>query len=302
MANQLTETDPIVALRQRLLDRRDVLKNALTDINPDQFIHALVTSARINPELLGCQFQSIWLACMRACRDNLLPDGREGAIVPYRDKATWIPMYQGLLKRFRASGQCHWITAEVVRKGEPFERWIDQHGEHFRHVPEGDEAMPIEKVYAAAITKDGAFYAAVLSIGEINKIKAMSKTSREDSPWKIWPGEMMKKSALRRLSKLLPAGGDLFTDDSDDDDHGVAVEREQPVQLKTTTEALDRITSRAKTRAEKPKPPADVFPGDVEMKSGAEIDRERGDEFIDQGEYAPSDAEEEPEHGRSQTS
>ncbi len=207
---------PIVVLRERLEARSNELKNALTDVSPEQFIRALITSAQVNPDLQACSFQSIWLACMRACRDNLLPDGREGAIVPYKSTAQWIPMYQGLLKRFRQSGECKWIGADVVREGEVFEHWIDQGGEHFKHVPDGDEKAAIVKVYAAALTKDGAFYVAVMSISEINKIKAMSKASRDDSPWKVWPGEMMKKTALRRLSKLLPAGRDFFEEDDDE--------------------------------------------------------------------------------------
>jgi phage RecT family recombinase len=209
--NVTTMKPPIVILRERLQERRGELKNALTDIDPDHFIRALVTSAQVNPELQACSFQSLWLACMRACRDNLLPDGVEGAIVPYKDKAQWLPMYRGLLKRFRQSGECKWITANVVREGEVFEHWIDQTGEHFKHVPGmSDGVAPVELVYAAALTKDDAFYVAVMTMAEINKIKTISRTNRDDSPWRQWPDEMMKKTALRRLSKLLPAGRDIF--------------------------------------------------------------------------------------------
>jgi recombination protein RecT len=215
---------PIVVLRERLEARKGELQNALTDIKADHFIRALITSAQVNPDLQACSFQSLWLAAMRACRDNLLPDGREGAIVPYKTNAQWIPMYQGLLKRFRQSGMAKWIAADVVREGEVFEHWVDQFGEHFKHVPEGDESKPIIKVYAAALTTDGAFYCAVMSITEINKVKAMSRASRDDSPWKQWPGEMMKKTALRRLSKLLPAGRDFF----EEDDEPAAIKEQGP--------------------------------------------------------------------------
>lgn len=206
---------PIVVMRERLEARSGELKNALTDISPEHFIRALITSAQVNPDLQACSFQSLWLACMKACRDNLLPDGREGAIVPYKSNATWIPMYQGLLKKFRQSGECKWIGSEVVREGETFEHWIDESGPHFKHIPAGDDSAAVTKVYAAAITKDKAFYVAVLSMSEIKKIRAMSKASRDDSPWKVWPEEMMKKSALRRLSKLLPAGRDFFEDEEE---------------------------------------------------------------------------------------
>ena len=198
---------PIVILRERLLERRDELRAALTDIDPDHFVRVMVTAAQINPDLQAVNFSSLWLAAMRACRDGLLPDGREGSIVAFKSTATWIPGYQGLLKRFRRSGECKWITANVVRQGEIFEHWIDQGGEHFKHVPGvSDGVAPVELVYAAALTKDGAFYVSVLTMAEINKIKAESRTAREDSPWRKWPDEMMKKTALRRLSKLLPAG------------------------------------------------------------------------------------------------
>jgi phage RecT family recombinase len=206
---------PIVVLRERLEARESELRSALTDVDPKHFIRAIITAAQINPDLQACSFQSLWLACMKACRDGLLPDGREGAIVPYKTTAQWIPMYQGLLKKFRASGQCKWIGSDVVREGETFEHWVGNDGEHFKHVPGDDGTKPITKVYAAALTKDSGFYVAVMSMADIQKIKNMSRASRDDSPWKVWPEEMMKKTVLRRLSKLLPAGRDFFDDDDD---------------------------------------------------------------------------------------
>jgi len=220
---------PIVVLRERLLKRRGELQAALTDISVDTFIRALITSAQVNPELQACSFESLWIACMRACRDGLLPDGREGVIIPFRDRASWVPMVGGLLKRFRQSGQCRWVGSEPVRRGEKFERWIDQNGEHFRHVPEGDDNAPIEKVYACALTRDSGFYIAVLSMGEIDKIRKVSKTTRDDAPWKLWPVEMMRKTALKRLAKMLPSGRDLF---EDEDEHPLS----QPPQLAVDNE------------------------------------------------------------------
>jgi len=206
---------PLVVMRERLEARRDELKNALVDIPPEQFIRALTTSAQINPELQAVTWQSLWDACMRACRDGLLPDGVEGAIVPYKAKATWIPMYQGLLRRFRRSGQFKWVTANVVREGEVFAHHIDEQGEHFRHVPGDSFEAPIVKVYAMATTKDGGVFVTVMSLAEANKIRNMSRASRDDAPWKLWPEEMYKKTALRRLCKVLPSGRDIIGDDEE---------------------------------------------------------------------------------------
>jgi recombination protein RecT len=204
---------PIVIMRERLDARKDELAKALTDVTPDQFIRALMTSAQINPELQAVTWQSLWIACMQACRDGLLPDGVEGAIIPFKSKATWIPMYQGLLRRFRRSGKFKWVTANVVRAGEEFLHFVDETGEHFRHVPGDRFDAPIVKIYAMATTKDGGVFVTVMSIDEANKIRNMSRASREDSPWKQWPEEMYKKTALRRLSKVLPSGRDLLADE-----------------------------------------------------------------------------------------
>lgn len=194
---------PIVVLRERLEARANEIKAALPGIPPERFIRAVVTAAQINPEILACEFQSLWLACMRACRDGLLPDGVEGAIVPYKSKATWIPMYRGMLRKFQESGQFRWIAADVARVGEQFEYWITENGPHFKHTPEG--SGPVVRAYAIATTQAGGVFVAVMSMADIDKVRAMSRASRDDAPWKTWPEEMMKKSALRRLSKMLPS-------------------------------------------------------------------------------------------------
>jgi recombination protein RecT len=147
---------------------------------------------------------------MRCAQDGLLPDGQEAAIVPYKDKAQYLPMYQGLLKKFRNSGQFRWVGTGIVFEGDVYEHWITQEGEHFKHVPADDNSgKKIRRVYALATTKEGGSFIADLSMAEIDKRRAMSRASRDDAPWKQWPDEMMKKTALRVLSKLLPKSSDI---------------------------------------------------------------------------------------------
>ena len=206
---------PIVILRERLENRRDEIEKALpTDIKPDRFIRALVTSATINPDLQACTWQSIWNACMRACRDGLLPDGVEGAIVAYGSKAQWIPMYQGLLRRAYDSGQYLDVCTDVVREGDHFRSWTDENGAHLIHEV-GDEDGPIVKVFALARTKSGGKFIRVMNMAEAQKHENVSRAKREDAPWKIWREAMLKKTVLRQLCKLLPAGRDIDREDDD---------------------------------------------------------------------------------------
>jgi recombination protein RecT len=119
-------------------------------------------------------------------------------------------MYQGLLKKFRNSGQFRWVGTGIVFEGDVYEHWITQEGEHFKHVPADDNSgKKIRRVYALATTKEGGSFIADLSMAEIDKRRAMSRASRDDAPWKQWPDEMMKKTALRVLSKLLPKSSDI---------------------------------------------------------------------------------------------
>ena len=248
---------PLVTLRERFESRKDELKNSLpSDISPDRFIRAITTTAQINADLLTCTFPSLWLACMRACRDGLLPDNREGAIVAFKDKATWIPMYQGLLKR--VAPNVRWVTANVVYEGEDFSYWIDEHGEHLKHVPDEifDDRM-IKKVYAMAETKDGGTFIAVLPRAEIDKIRKVSRATREDAPWAVRFGEMAKKTALRRLCKKLPIPAVLPEEEED----------EEAPKIVTTAEPRERGAAAA----------LDMFAGSPEEPSAANVPPESGE-------------------------
>jgi recombination protein RecT len=202
---------PMMQLRDYLDRRTGEIKTALpAHISPERFIRVVITAAQLNPEILACDRPSLWNACMRAANDGLLPDGVEGAIVPFKSKATWIPMYQGLLKKFRNSGEFKWIGTGIVYEGDWYDHWIDENGEHFKHRPADDSTdKKIRRVYALATTKEGGSFIADLSLADINKRRAMSRATREDAPWKMWEAEMMKKTALRVLYKLLPKSSDI---------------------------------------------------------------------------------------------
>jgi recombination protein RecT len=212
MAEAATKQNhPLVVLDTYLRDRVDSLRTALPPhMKPERFISSVMTAVQLNPDLLACDRRSLWIACMRCAQDGLLPDGTEAAIVPYKSKASYLPMYRGLLKKFRNSGQFKWVTAGIAYEGEVFEHWIDENGEHFKHVPSNDNAdRKVKRIYALATTQDGGVFISDLSVADINKRRAMSRAARDDAPWKQWPDEMMKKTALRVLSKLLPQSSDI---------------------------------------------------------------------------------------------
>jgi recombination protein RecT len=227
VAKTAPKQHPVAVLREQLEGRIDTFRNALPPhIKPDRFIAAVITSVNINPDLLACDRRSLFMAAVRCAADGLMPDGTEAAIVPFKKTCTYMPMYQGLLKKFRNSGQFKWVGAGLAYEGEIFEHWIDEQGEHFKHVPQPELADPkkIRRVYAVASTKDGGFFVASLSMADINKRRNMSRASREDAPWKMWESEMMKKTAIRVLSRLLPKSSDLDAFVREDEEESLGIE------------------------------------------------------------------------------
>jgi recombination protein RecT len=190
----------------------------------ERFVRVIMTAVQNTPKLLACDRQSFFNACMRAAQDGLLPDGREGAIVPFGDddddggrrrgdgaKATWMPMIQGLRKVARNSGEIDTWDVHLVYEGDQFtyELGDDPYIKH-RPAPTGGLHRKITHAYSVCRLKDGGLSRDVMNIEEIEDIrKAFSRAKK--GPWSnpASYGEMCKKTIARRHSKMLPKSTDL---------------------------------------------------------------------------------------------
>lgn len=218
-------------------------KFALTlpkQIKPEAFERVVLTAINMQPALLSADRRSLFNACMRAAQDGLIPDGREGALVIFNTKVKdengkeqWIkkiqfmPMVYGIIKKLRQSGEIAAVSARVVYSKEieegRFKFIIDNGEERLTHEPilTGDRGDPA-LVYATARFKDGTVQNEPLTMADVAKIKAVSRSKdragNHYGPWVDWEEEMMKKSAIRRLSKYLPLSAeDRRTVERDDE-------------------------------------------------------------------------------------
>jgi len=184
-------------------------------ISQEKFTRVLITAVGSTPALAQADRSSLFSAVMKSAQDGLLPDGKEAAIVTFKNKtggttAQYMPMLAGILKKVRNSGELSSITAQVVFEKDKFKYWVDADGEHLQHEPNlfSDRGNPIG-VYALAKTKDGAVYIEVLTYNQVMDVRNVSK-SKDSGPWSgAFEGEMWKKTAIRRLSKRLPMSTDL---------------------------------------------------------------------------------------------
>lgn len=211
MTNEIT---PYQALKNTITTMTPEFKAALPPQIPvDKFIRTTLTAISLNPELLQADRKSLLGSAMKAAQDGLLLDGREAAPVIFRTKdkgpvVQYMPMVGGLLKKLRNSGELSSISANVVYERDQFDYELGD-DERIVHKPflSEDRGRPIA-VYAIARTKDGAVYREVMSVSDVEKVRASSRAAN-NGPWVAWWDEMARKTVIRRIAKRLPSSADL---------------------------------------------------------------------------------------------
>lgn len=210
-----------------------------------KFLRTAQTALQMNPDIADCDRRSIYGAIMKAAQDGLVLDGREAALVRFGAQAQYMPMVAGLLKKARNSGEISTIAAHVVYSNDTFNYTLgdEEKIEHKPHLS-GDRGKPI-LVYAVATLKDGGKQRAIMTVAEIERVRAVSR-SKDAGPWKQWWDEMAKKTVIRRLSKYLPSS----TDKDEEFQRAVQADDELYKEEPASTPAAEEPnTSRRRTRA-----------------------------------------------------
>ena len=180
MSNEIT---PFEAMRGTLIKMQTEFQAALPpQINVDKFIRTTLTAIQMNPDLLEADRRSLLGTCMKAAQDGLLLDGREAAPVIFNTKdgkkVQYMPMIGGILKKIRNSGELASISAQVAYSADFFEYELGDE-EKITHKPfMGLERGTPIAVYAVAKTKDGAIYREVMSVSDVEKVRASSRAGK----------------------------------------------------------------------------------------------------------------------------
>ncbi|WP_025199076.1 recombinase RecT [Brucella sp. BO2] len=195
----------------------------------ERFMRVVMTAVSGNPDLMNADRRSLFESAMKAAQDGLLPDGRDGALVIFNKSVKtkvknehgheyekkelipvvqWMPMVGGILKKIRNSGELLSLSAYVVYENDEFQYTLGDE-ETIVHRPCLDRNRGDAKlVYAIAKTKDGGIYREIMTLKDVEKVRAVSKTGKF-GPWADWWDEMAKKTVIRRLAKRLPMSSDL---------------------------------------------------------------------------------------------
>lgn len=224
----------------------------IADILPEEitfstFKTQILIMLRNSTDVLDCTPDSIVAAAIDSALDGLRCDGKEAAIVKrnvnigtrsdpnWQAVAHYMPMAHGIRKKIIQSGAAVFVEAHVVYKRDFFRitQGTDARVDHEPFV-DGDRG-DMRGVYAVAILPTGHKVHEYMSWPEVMDVKAASDYAKV---WDRWPGEMARKSVLRRFAKAL-IGESQFVD----------------MEMKRIVQAIEGTARPVEPEAVKPLPP-----------------------------------------------
>jgi len=210
--------DKVSRVAKYLNSNRKQLALALPKhITVERMLGVALRSIQKNPKLVECSQKSLFDAILQSAQLGLECDGVLGQayLIPFKQDVTLIPGYRGLLKLARNSGEISTIQAhEVYEKDKHFFCYGDN--PKLEHTPTAEkEPGHVIAFYAVAKLKDGGVQFEWMWLRQVIEIRDRSQGYRaakqynKPTPWETDFEEMGKKTALRRLCKMLPSSTEL---------------------------------------------------------------------------------------------
>lgn len=149
--------------------------------------------------------ESVYLAFAKGAYLGLDFFNGECYAIPYGGEVNFQTDYKGEIKLAKTYSRnpIKDIYAKNVREGDFFEEIIEsgKQSVNFRPVPFSDK--PIVGTFAVVLFKDGSMMYDTMSVAEIEQIRNNFSKAKNSKAWSATPGEMYKKTVLRRLCKLI---------------------------------------------------------------------------------------------------
>ena len=199
----------VYALTQR---RKSWSETLPKHVSVERFIKAAMIAAVKNPKILQCTEASTFQCLNTAANLGLDVSGEMNGshLIPFKDKCTLVVGYRDLIGLARRSGQIATINAFPIHEGDEV---VVHYGTEAKieHRPRWQTPGAFLAVYATATLTGGErVFTPIMAKAEIDRIRDASngyrsaKQYNKSSPWDDHYEEMAKKTALRRLFKILP--------------------------------------------------------------------------------------------------
>ncbi len=172
----------------------------------ERFARVAMTELRRTPKLYECDPLSFLGALMLAAQLGLEPGPLgHAALVPFKRECVFVLMYKGMVHLAYLSGLVKDVATGIVHEGDAFE-WREGTRPFLDHTPTGPpDEREWTHAYAVARLKTGGTVFRVIFPEDVEKAKARSQNAGSPySPWVTDRPAMIRKTAVRRLSPMLP--------------------------------------------------------------------------------------------------
>lgn len=214
MSIEIDKTLAKFSMRHLVAPAKEMFERTNKDMDfTKEAIHALQI-LESNTYLQKATAQSIRDAVVNVALTGLTlnPALKYAYLVPRKVKDNLICVldisYIGMIKLLTDAGSVKNIDADVIHENDKYD-YKKGSDAFIKHTPSlTNRGNPIG-AYAIAYFRDGGNQFVVMGKEEIEKVRATSESwknesGRKYSPWETWTDEMWKKTALKRLFKLLP--------------------------------------------------------------------------------------------------
>jgi recombinational DNA repair protein RecT len=117
-----------------------------------------------------------------------------------------MPMARGMQAAAIREGSAERFNVQIVYADDNFEvNYVDGRYDISVHNPNFlSDSDEIVCVYCEIFLKNGNKIVEILRKNDIKTFDETQKKSFDNSPWKLWRGEMLRKAVLKRACKYLP--------------------------------------------------------------------------------------------------
>ena len=190
-------------------------------LDTDTLINRLLVEKRSDDNISKCADGSLIQCALTAASLGLTFGKQFGQAYPvaFWDskercfKAQLIIGYRGYIFMAKRDAGCR-MEAQAIYENDEFS--IDlAGGSDLTHRPPMGPRGEVVGAWARATFDDGQSIVEFMNIEELDKIRDHSNGYRSavekgySHPWKNWVSEMARKSAVKRLAKMIPSGGEL---------------------------------------------------------------------------------------------
>ena len=189
-------------LEKLLQAKRDALPK---NFNQTRFLQNCMTVLQDTRDIHKMQPMSIARTMLKGAFLGLDFFNKECYAIPYGNALNFQTDYKGEIKLAKKYSlkKIQDIYAKLVREGDEFEEAVVQGKQVVNFKPKKLNNGKILGVFAVCLYVDGSMLYESMSIEEVEKVRHTYSKQANGKAWKDSHGEMVKKTALRRLCKMI---------------------------------------------------------------------------------------------------